>query len=66
MTRKQVLNELSKYNLDIDKICNIYYLLLTILYKNNCRLKDVTKIHLIKNTIYFDLENIKNYELCDL
>lgn len=55
-----------KQNLIIDKVFLTYYLLLGVLYKNNARLKNVVKIHLINNTIYFDLENMKNYELCDL
>lgn len=50
----------------IDRIFITYYLLMGTLYKNNARLKDVVKIHLINNTIYFDLENMSNYELCDL
>lgn len=49
----------------INKIFNIYNLLIFNLYQNNMRLKDVKKIHLINNTIYFDLEFLKNYELCD-
>ena len=49
----------------INKIFNIYNLLIFNLYQNNMRLKDVKKIHLINNTIYFDLEPLKNYELCD-
>lgn len=56
-TRKE--NEL------INKIFNIYNLLIFNLYQNNMRLKDVKKIHLINNTIYFDLASLKNYELCD-
>lgn len=55
-----------KQNPITDKVFLTYYFLLGILYKNNTRLKDVVKIHLINNTIYFDLENMKNYELCDL
>lgn len=55
-----------KQNSIIDKVFITYYLLLGFLYKNNTRLKNVVKIHLINNTIYFDLENMKNYELCDL
>ena len=57
---------LRKQNSTIDKIYITYYLLLGILYKNNSRLKDVIKIHSIGNTIYFDLKNMKNYELCNL
>lgn len=57
---------LRKQNSIIDKVFLTYYLLLGILYKNNARLKDVVKIHLINDTIYFDLKNMKNYELCDL
>lgn len=49
----------------INKIFNIYNLLIFNLYQNNMRLKDIKKIHLINNTIYFDLEFLKNYELCD-
>lgn len=57
---------LRKQNSIIDKVFLTYYLLLGVLYKNNARLKDVIKIHLINNTIYFDLKNMRNYELCDL
>lgn len=57
---------LRKQNSIIDKVFLTYYLLLGVLYKNNVRLKDVIKIHLINNTIYFDLKNMRNYELCDL
>ena len=57
---------LRKQNSIIDKIFNTYNFLIVTLYKNNARLKDVIKIHLINNTVYFDLENMKNYELCDL
>lgn len=57
---------LRKQNSTIDKVFLTYYLLLGVLYKNNARLKDVIKIHLINNTIYFDLKNMRNYELCDL
>lgn len=55
-----------KQNSIIDKVFLTYYFLLGVLYKNNSRLKDVVKIHLINDTIYFDLKNMKNYELCDL
>lgn len=54
-----------KQNSIIDKVFLTYYLLLGVLYKNNARLKDVIKIHLINNTIYFDLKNMRNYELCE-
>lgn len=57
---------LRKQNSIIDKIFNTYNFLIVTLYKNNARLKDVIKIHLINNTIYFDLKNMRNYELCDL
>lgn len=57
---------LRKQNPTIDKVYFTYYFLLSFLYKNNTRLKDVVKIHSINKTIYFDLENMKNYELCDL
>lgn len=57
---------LRKQNLTIDKIFQTYDILIVTLYKNNTRLKDVKKIHLINNTIYFDLDNMKNYELCNL
>lgn len=49
----------------INRIFSIYDLLMYNLYQNNVRLKNVKKIHLINNIIYFDLEILKNYELCD-
>lgn len=55
-----------KQNSTIDTIFHTYNFLIFTLYKNNARLKDVIKIHLINNKIYFDLKNMKNYELCDL
>ena len=57
---------LRKQNSTINTIFNTYNFLIFTLYKNNARLKDVIKIHLINNTIYFDLKNMRNYELCDL
>ena len=57
---------LRKQNSTINTIFNTYNFLIFTLYKNNARLKDVIKIHLIDNTIYFDLKNMRNYELCDL
>jgi hypothetical protein len=57
---------LRKKNSTIDKIFYTYNFLIVTLYKNNARLKDVIKIHLINNTIYFDLKNTRNYELCGL
>lgn len=57
---------LREQNPIIDKVFLTYYLLLGVLYKNNARLKDVNKIHSLNNTIYFDLENMNNFELCDL
>lgn len=57
---------LRKQNSTINTIFNTYNFLIGTLYKNNARLKDVIKIHLIDNTIYFDLKNTRNYELCDL
>lgn len=57
---------LRKQNSKIDTIFHTYNFLIGTLYKNNARLKDVIKIHLINNTIYFDLKNMRNYELCDL
>ncbi len=57
---------LREQNPIIDKVYFTYSFLLSFLYKNNVRLKNVSKIHSLNNTIYFDLENMKNYELCDL
>lgn len=57
---------LREQNPMIDKVYFTYSFLLSFLYKNNARLKDVSKIHSLNNTIYFDLENMNNFELCDL
>lgn len=57
---------LREQNPIIDKVYFTYSFLLSFLYKNNARLKDVNKIHSLNNTIYFDLENMNNFELCDL
>lgn len=51
-------------NETINKIFNIYDFLMYNLYQNNVRLKDVTKIHLIKDNIFYDLKELPNCELC--
>lgn len=50
---------LRKQNSTIDTIFHTYNFLVETLYKNNARLKDVIKIHLINNTIYFDLKKME-------